>query len=146
MSCPTQSNANLPPCVALAGLPPYKEFFIDFAGFDVDPSYVGVDGKAYGHVIVTAVPRTEGAAQPCIGNQVGTFPLTHRVVVEYRCSNDALLVQRDARHGEGAHLGHLLLAWDQDGIDYAASAHGYTEVNLMLLRQLVGSMALVGSR
>ena len=76
---------------------------------------------------------------------MGTFRLAHRAVVEYRCSNDALLVQREARHGEGAQLGHLLLAWNQDGIDYTASAHGYTEVNLMLLRQLVGSMDLVRS-
>ena len=46
-------------------------------------------------------------------------------------------------HGEGAHAGHLLLEWNQDGIDYLASAHGHTATNLILLKQLVSSMTLI---
>jgi hypothetical protein len=62
---------------------------------------------------------------------------------EYHCSADGLRVEREARHGEGAHLGHLLLAFTQDGIDYIASIHGYTDANFDVLKRLVASLSLV---
>ena len=42
-----------------------------------------------------------------------------------------------------ARAGHLLFEWNQDGIDYLASAHGHTSVNRDLLEKVVSSMELV---
>ena len=147
MVCPpTSAPFALPPCVGLAGSPPYPTFFIELAGFDVGPSYRGVDGKAMGHLIVSATSQRHAPSHPCIGEITGSFVISHRHVTEYRCSDDSLRVQGEARHGEGAHLGHLLLDWKQGGVDYAVSAHGYTSVNLTLLERLVASMTLVADR
>lgn len=146
MVCPpTRAPSALPPCVGLAGAPPYPIFFFELAGFDVGPSYRGVDGKAMGHVLLSATALRDAPAHPCIGKVTGGFSISQRRITEYRCSDNALAVQRRARHGEGAHLGHLLLEWKQGGVDYAVSAHGYTSVNLALLRRLVASITLVAA-
>ena len=129
--------------MALAGSPPYPTFFIELAGFDVGPSYRGVDGKAMGHLLVSATALRQAPTHPCIGEITARFAVSQRRVTEYRCSDDGLTVQRQARHGEGAQLGHLLLAWKQGGVDYAVSAHGYTSVNLAILKRLVASTTLV---
>jgi hypothetical protein len=142
MSCPPQRMST--PCVGLEGLPPYPIFGLEFTGFDVPPEYIGVDGKAVGHVVVEARPQRESPLLPCIGGErLGQVVVVQRTVAEYRCSNDGLRVQREARHGEGAHAGHLLVEWREGGTDYIASAHGYTGANLDLLKQLVSSMRLL---
>ena len=64
-------------------------------------------------------------------------------VTEFNCPEDSVIVQREAMHGEGAHAGHLLFEWNEDGVDYLASAHGHTSVNRDLLRNVVRSMELV---
>jgi len=46
-------------------------------------------------------------------------------------------------HGEGAYVGHLLLAWSEHGTDYIVSAHGPTTANLALVRDLVAATRLV---
>jgi hypothetical protein len=51
-----------------------------------------------------------------------------------------------ARHGEGANVGHVLLDWRVNGIEYVASAHGHTTSNVALLRRFVGSVTLLQSR
>jgi hypothetical protein len=146
MVCPpTRAPLTVLPCVGLAGSPPYPIFFINFAGFVVGPAYRGVDDKAMGHLIVSATPERHAPAHPCIGEITGRFSISHRRVTEYRCSADSVRVGRQARHGEGAHLGHLLLDWKQNGVDYVISAHGYTSVNLALLKRLVASMTLVAA-
>jgi hypothetical protein len=63
-------------------------------------------------------------------------------VTEFNCPEDSVIVQREARHGEGAHAGHLLFEWNLDGIDYLASAHGHTSVNRELLKNVVTSVVL----
>jgi hypothetical protein len=131
--------------VVLAGAPPYPTFFLELARFDVGPTYRGVDGKAVGHLLVSATALRQAPTHPCIGKVTGGFSISQRRITEYRCSDDALTVQRQARHGEGAHLGHLLLEWKQGGVDYVVSAHGYSSVNLALLRRLVASMTLVAA-
>ena len=87
----------------------------------------------------TTAPRTPASAPSASGaSAVGPWTAT-----EYTCPNNSVIVQREAMHGEGAHAGHLLLEWNQDGIDYLASAHGHTATNLALLKQLVSSMTLI---
>jgi hypothetical protein len=144
MSCPPPYGAMVAACVGLEGSPPYAVFALEVSGFDVPRGYVGVDGKAIGHLIVEARPQADSPPRPCIGGeQLGNVFVGRWTASEWRCPNDSVLVQREAMHGEGAHVGHLLLEWSQDGIDYVASAHGPTAANLDLLRRLVASMTLI---
>jgi hypothetical protein len=130
-------------CVGLEGAAPYPIFVLEFTGFDVPPGYVGVDGKAIGHVIVAARRELDSPRRPCIGGvRLGDVLVSHWTTTEYRCPSDSLRVQREAMHGEGAQVGHLVLTWRQDGIDYTASAHGHTTTNLNLLKRLVESISL----
>jgi hypothetical protein len=66
-----------------------------------------------------------------------------RTVAQYACPNDSPTIEREAMHGEGAYVGHLLFAWTEGGVDYIASAHGHTATNRELLTQLVRSMRLI---
>jgi hypothetical protein len=80
--------------------------------FDVPAAYVGINGKAMGHVAVEARPQRESPPRPCIGGRrLGNVVVSRWTAIEYRCSKDSNRVGRQARHGEGAHLGHLLLEW-----------------------------------
>ena len=131
-------------CVGLEGLPQYQVFGLGFSGFDVPRRYVGVDGKPEGHVTIEARRQTNSPSLPCIGGEpLGSVLVAGRTAAEYRCPGDARRVQREARHGEGSYLGHLLLAWSENGIDYIVSAHGHTKANLDLIRRLIESMAFV---
>jgi hypothetical protein len=145
MSCPRPQGAALGPCLGLEGAPPYPVFGLDLSGFDVPADYVGVDGKALGHLVVEARPHVDSPPNPCVGGTVlGNVALGLWTPTELTCPNAGVMVQREAMHGEGAHAGHLLFEWNQDGIEYIASAHGPTRVNRELLRQVVTSMTLIG--
>jgi hypothetical protein len=102
--------------VGLAGAPPYPIFFLELDGFDVGPSYRGVDGKAMGHLLLSATALRHAPTVPCIGKVMGGFSISQRRI-----------------------------EWKQGGVDYAVSAHGYTSVNLALLRRLVAAMTLVAA-
>ena len=148
MACPAPEGAaaTLPPCVGFES--DYQlGFFLQLAGFDVPSNYVGVDGRAAGHMLVEARPHRASPTHPCIGaRELGTVSVGAWTTIEYGCPNDSPLVEREATHGEGAYAGHLMLAWSRSGIDYIASIHGLTNVNLIFLRQLVASMTLVVSK
>jgi hypothetical protein len=125
-------------------LPTYLVFFLEFSGFDVPADYVGVDGKATGHLIIEAQPQVDSPPDPCVGGtRSGDVTVGLWTATAFTCPNDSVIVQREARHGEGAHAGHLLFEWHQGGIDYIASAHGHTAVNRELLRQVVTSITLI---
>ena len=138
--CPPNRDAALPPCTGRAGELQYPIFFMDVTEFRVGPGYVGVDGKPVGHLTISAAKQDDSPGPPCFGTVVGTFRIGDEVVTEYSCTNDSLRVQRDARHGEGAYVGHLLLSWSANGIDYAVSAHGHTQANLALVKRLAASI------
>ena len=128
----------------MEGSPPYPIFALEFTGFDVPPGYVGVDGKAMGHIFIEARPETDSPPLPCIGAQaLGQVIIGQRTLAKYSCPSDSLRVQREAMHGEGAYAGHLLVEWRDAGTDYMASVHGNTAVNLNLLKRLVSSVRLV---
>jgi hypothetical protein len=131
-------------CVGYEGLPAYLIFDLELSGFDVPAEYVGVDGRAMGHLVVEARPHRDSPRVPCVGaKHIGTVVVRGWRASEYNCPPDSVVVQRLARHGEGAHAGHLLLDWKQHGIDYIASAHGHTATNLNFLKRLIASMALI---
>jgi hypothetical protein len=119
-------------------------FGLGFTGFDVPRRYIGVDGKSVGHVTIEARRQTNSPSLPCIGAEpLGSVQVAALTAAEYRCSGNARRVEREAMHGEGSYLGHLLLMWSENGIDYIVSAHGYTRVNLALVRRLIESMTFV---
>jgi hypothetical protein len=130
--------------VGLEGLLSYPVFFLNLVGFDVPAGYIGVDGRPVGHMTVEARRQSEGPSDPCIGGvDLGTVKVGPRTTKEYLCPKDSVLVQREARHGEGAYVGHLVLEWVEGGTQYIVSAHGHTTANLVLLRRFVGSIALI---
>jgi hypothetical protein len=130
--------------VGLEGTAEYRVFFLDFEDFDVRRNYVGVDGKPVGHVFVEAREERDAPARPCIGGRRdGSVAVRSWRAALYICPNDSPYIERVARHGEGANVGHILLEWRDAGVDFVASAHGHTTTNLTLLRQLVGSVTLV---
>jgi hypothetical protein len=140
--CETGRTGNaLPACVGLSGAPQYLIFFLQFAGFD--KGWIGPDGNPSGHLIVEAQRHSDAPTAPCIGDALRTVAVSQWNATEYRCSSNGLRVERDARHGEGAHLGHLMLAFTQDGIDYIASIHGYTDANFNVLSRFVASVVLI---
>ena len=61
----------------------------------------------------------------------------------YRCPPDSLLIERTARHGEGAYTSHVLLSWQSNGIAYLVSSHGYGTASVTLMEQLAASLNLV---
>ena len=144
MSCPHPVGAATSvPCVGLEGSIPYSVFFLDFTGFVVPPGYIGIDGKPDGHVTLEARPTADSPPKPCIGGTfLGTVKVGTWIAKEYVCPNDSLRVEREAQHGEGAYVGHLVLEWQVSGTQYIISAHGHTTANLALLERLGGSIKL----
>jgi len=97
-----------------------------------------------GHLSIEARPEVDTAPNPCVGGaRLGNVTVGLWTATEFTCPNDSVIVQREAMHGEGAHAGHVLLEWNQNGIDYVAGAHGHTSVNRELLRQVVTSITLI---
>lgn len=144
MSCPPAIGAELAPCVGLEGLAEYRVFVLDFENFDVPRRYVGIDGRAVGHLFIEARKASNAPARPCIrGIRTGTTKVKSWRATVYVCPNDSPFIERTAQHGEGGNVGHLVIEWRAGGLDYVASAHGHTTANLTLLRQLADSIRLV---
>jgi hypothetical protein len=144
MDCPAPEGAQPSPCVGLEGVSEYRVFFLEFADFDVPRHYVGVDGKAVGHLIIEARRLSDAPKTPCIrATRSGALDIKGWRTTVYICPNDSSYVERVARHGEGAHAGHVLLDWKVGNIEYMASAHGHTTANLTLLERVVANITLV---
>jgi hypothetical protein len=130
--------------VGLEGTTEYRVFFLQFSDFNVPRRYVGINGKPVGHIIIEARKVADAPATPCVeGRSEGDVGVGLWRAALYLCPNDNPYIERVARHGEAANVGHILIEWRVAGVDYLASAHGHTTANLTLLRQLVGSVALV---
>lgn len=144
MACPTPVGPQPAPCVGLAGVGQDRVFFLEFEDFDVPRGYVGVDGKAVGHLFFEARKLADAPKKPCIGGaRVRGAVISGWHTSLYVCPNDSPYIERVARHGEGADAGHVLLAWDVNGVRYTVSIHGHTTANVYLLMRLVGSSTLV---
>jgi hypothetical protein len=74
---------------------------------------------------------------------VDLLEIAGRSVRVLKCPGASIRAEREIQHGEGAHTGHLLLAWTEGDIDYAVSAHGHTRVNRRMLRAVTASIAFV---
>ena len=134
-----QSPVPLPLCV---GLP--RDFFVEWIGFDAPRTFVGIDGTPVGHVIIHARPVRDSGPRPCIGGvRLATFAVLGSTSTIYRCPPDSALVERTARHGEGAYVGHVLVDWHRNGIDYIVSSHGYGAASVTLMKNLARSLKLI---
>jgi hypothetical protein len=130
--------------VGLEGVTAYRVFFLDFEDFDVPRGYKGVAGGPVGHLFIEARKLTDSPKNPCIGSkQVEETDIKGWRTTLYICPNDSSYIERVARHGEGANVGHVLMEWKSMGVDYLASVHGHITTNVRLLRQLVASMIVV---
>jgi hypothetical protein len=130
--------------VGLEGFTQYRVFFLNFADFDVPRGYVGVDGKAVGHVIIEARKVVDASKTPCVdGRRSGEIDIKAWKTTLFVCPKDSTYIERVARHGEGANVGHVLLDWRVNGVEYVASAHGHTTANVSLLKRIAGSVILV---
>jgi hypothetical protein len=119
---------------------------LEWNDFDVPGTFVGVEGKPIGHVIISAALVRDSPPQPCIGAvKVGTFVVLGAKATDYRCPPDSPLIERTARHGEGAYTSHVLLDWRRNGIEYLVSSHGYGAASVSLMEQLASSLTLVTS-
>jgi len=144
ISCPPAQGVAPAPCVGFEGAAAYPVFFLESTGFDVPPDYVGVDGKPVGHLTIEARRQSDAPAIPCVGGtRLANVKVAQWTAEQYRCPSDSAIVEREAMHGEGAYVGHLLFTWNEGGNDYVASLHGHTTTNRELLRKIVASMALI---
>lgn len=137
---PSPIPSSLPLCVGRQ-----HDFFLEWNSFDVPSGFVGVDGKPIGHVIIAATPVSDSPPEPCIGGvTIGTFSVLAMKSVIYQCAPDSPLIERTARHGEGAYTSHVLLYWQRNGIAYLVSSHGYGAASVALMEQLAASLNLIG--
>lgn len=147
MSCPPPDPAQESPlvsCVSPSGKAGASIFFVTFTGFDVDPRYQGVEGRPIGHLILEARRPEDSPRLPCFdGVRLRELSVNRWHVTEYECPDESARLLEESRLAQLAHAGHLLFAWSSSGINYAASAHGYSRENFDLLRSLVGSIELV---
>ena len=144
MGCPAPQGAELAPCVGLEGVTQYRVFFLNFADFDVPRGYVGVDGKSVGHFIIEARKVIDAPKTPCVdGRRSGEIAIKAWQTTLFVCPQDSTYIERVAQHGEGANVGHVLLDWRVNGVEYVVSAHGHTTANVSLLKRLARSVILV---
>lgn len=121
-------------------------FFCDIGGFDVPANYRGVDDRPLGHLIIEASRAADSPARPCFdGVATGSAVAGPWHVRLFECPGPSLRAEREIRHGEGAHVHHVLAQWWSGGISYVASAHGHTHTNRDLLMTMVRSIRLVSA-
>jgi hypothetical protein len=84
--------------------------------------------------------------KPCIdATAIARLGIGDSTAIEYRCSRNELRTQRLSRYGEGTFLGHVLLEWTSNGIDYVVSSHGYGQASRVLMEGLAKSTSLVSA-
>ena len=80
IACTLARTITATPCVGMEGLPAYRVFALEFSGFDVPSRYVGVDGKAIGHIVIEARSHSDSPPVPCIGaTRLGTVDVGDRM-------------------------------------------------------------------
>jgi hypothetical protein len=97
------------------------------------------------HLIVEA-QRAEGAPPGPFheGVPAGVLQAHGRQVAVLECPPDSPQARATIRHGEGAHVEHLLAYWDSQGIRYVVSVHRTTAGDGRLLKRLISAIELIG--
>ncbi len=130
-------------CIGLAGERgvEVRVFFLNVEGYDASAGAP----ETVRHLIVEA-QRAEGAPpRPCYeGVPAGALQANGRQVALLECPPDSPQARANIRHGEGAHIEHLLAYWDSHGIRYVVSVHRTTADDGRLLERLVSSIELIG--
>jgi len=112
-------------------------FFLDVADFD-GPDDLG----PIRHLTIEARRVADAPPVPCYEG----VPLEQSVLPDttvLACPESSPESQANNRHGEAAHAGHLLAAWDADGVRFVVSVHGRSAANLELLEAVLQAIQVV---
>jgi hypothetical protein len=129
-------------CIGLAGEKgaEVRGFFLNVEGYDANADAPGT----VRHLIVEAQKVQDAPPSPCYkGVPVGALEAKGQEVALLDCPPDSPQAQANIRHGEGAHIEHLLAYWDSDGVRYVVSVHGTTVGNRALLEHLISSIEII---
>jgi hypothetical protein len=130
-------------CIGIAGErgKEVRGFFLNVEGYDANPGAP----DTVRHLIVQADEAQDAPPSPCNeGVPAGAMEADGPEVALLECPPDSPQARANIRHGEGAHIEHLLAYWDSHGVRYVVSVHGTTVANRPLLEKLVSSIELVG--
>jgi hypothetical protein len=130
-------------CIAIAGGEDTEAriFFLNVEGYDANESAP----EAVRHLIVEARKAPDAPPNPCYGGfPAGAVRANGQDVAVLECPPDSPQAQANIRHGEGAHIEHLLAYWDADGVRYVVSVHRTAVGTRVLLEHLVSTIELVG--
>jgi hypothetical protein len=130
-------------CVGLAGErgAEVRGFFLNVEGYDAKAGAP----ETVRHLIVEAQNAQDAPPSPCYeGVPAGALETNGQEVALLECPPDSPQARANIRHGEGAHIEHLLAYWDSHGIRYVASVHRTTAGDRALLERLVSSIELIG--
>ncbi len=131
-------------CIGLAGERgvEVRVFFLNVEGYDANAGAP----ETIRHLIVEAQRAQDAPPRPCFeGVPAGALQASGREVALLQCPPDSPQARANIRHGEGAHVEHLLAYWDSHGIRYVVSVHRTTAGDRpLLLERLVSSIELIG--
>jgi hypothetical protein len=130
-------------CIGLAGERgvEVRVFFLNIEGYDANAGAP----ETVRHLIVEAQRAQDAPPSPCYeGVPAGALEANGQQVALLECPPDSPQARANIRHGEGAHIQHLLAYWDNHGIRYVVSVHRTTAGDRPLLERLVSSIELIG--
>ncbi len=115
-------------CVVVEG------FVMSWEGFAVPHDYVGVDGRAEGHLVVISAPQDRFVeALRCQGEvSEGTIVVNGITAARYSCPQSS-----------GMQGGHVGVRWSADGVASAVSMHHDSATNRRLVQDIANSMQVV---
>jgi hypothetical protein len=115
-------------------------FFLNVEGYDANAGAP----ETVRHLIVEAQRAQDAPPSPCYeGVPAGALEANGQDIAVLECPPDSPQAQANIRHGEGAHIEHLLAYWDSDGVRYVVSVHGTTVGNRALLEHLISSIEII---
>jgi hypothetical protein len=129
-------------CIGLAGErgAEVRGFFLSVEGYDASAGAP----ETVRHLIVEALRAQDAPPSPCFeGVPAGALEANGQDIAVLECPPDSPQAQANIRHGEGAHIEHLLAYWDSQEIRYVVSVHRTTADDRPLLEQLVSSIELI---
>ena len=130
-------------CIGLAGErgAEVRVFFLNVEGYDANAG----GPETVRHLIVEAQRAQDAPPSPCYeGVPAGVLEANGQEVALLECPPDSPQARANIRHGEGAHIEHLLAYWDSHGIRYVVSVHRTSAGDRPLLERLVSSIELIG--
>ena len=132
---PPGAEEGLEPCVAHAG------------GGETLDTVFSLEGHAASgsgaHLVIEARRVEKAPPVPCYkGMPRPSISAGGRTLGVLTCPENAEGADANIRHGEGAHVGHLLGYWDEGGIRYVVSVHDQSTSGRELLTDIASDVTL----